>query len=95
MWCFVTKLYVFFAVLMMVTIGLLRHHFTIITIEQRNKYIALYIALLITWFLILAWLCSTCHEVIALIFLFVPFIVCFIFSLVIFYILYRINYQSM
>lgn len=94
MWCLATKLYVFFAVIEMITIALLSHHFPRITIEQRNQYITIYIALLITWFLVLAWLCSTCHKVIALIFLLVPFIICFIFSLVIFYILIKINSQS-
>lgn len=91
MWCLATKLYVFFAVVEMITLALLSPHFPEVSIEDRNKYIILYFALLITWFLLLAWLCSTCNETMALIFLLAPFIVCFIFSLVIFSLLIRIN----
>ena len=90
-WCLATKLYVFFAVVEIISILLLQPHFPDMTPEDRNQYITLYIGLLITWFLLLAWLCSTCNEAMALIFLLVPFIICFIFMLAIFALLIRIN----
>ena len=93
MWCLATKLYVVFVVIKIILIVLLHPHLPELSDGLKYQYINLYIGVLITWFLLLAWLCSSCNQNMALFTLLLPFIICSGFMLTILILLIRIHRQ--
>ena len=93
MWCKATQLYIFIALIKIIFILFLHPHLPELSNEQKYQYMSLYLGVLITWFLILAWLCSTCNQNIALAVLLIPFIICFLFSITIFTLIRRFHNQ--
>ena len=91
MWCLATKLFVFFVVVKMILILILHSNSPNLFNELQYQHIGLYLSVLITWFLLLAWLCSSCNQNLSLVFLLVPFIICFVFMISIFSLLIRIH----